>query len=105
MNGPVHVAAGQEIAVGIPSEGLRTYLAVRGGIDVPEVLGSRSTDVLSGIGPPVLEKGMLLPIGRRTNGFPNVDYAPPQGLGPAVLQRAAGAARRLVRARRADHAH
>jgi biotin-dependent carboxylase-like uncharacterized protein len=85
MNGPVHLAAGREIAIGIPSEGLRTYLAVRGGIDVPEVLGSRSTDLLSGIGPPVLEKGTLLPIGFRTNGFPNVDHAPPQGLGPAVL--------------------
>lgn len=85
MNGPVRVAAGQEIAIGIPREGLRTYLAVRGGIDVPEVLGSRSTDTLSGIGPPVLEKGMRLPIGARPGGFPNVDLAPPQPLGPAVL--------------------
>jgi biotin-dependent carboxylase-like uncharacterized protein len=82
----VHVSAGQEIAIGIPSEGLRTYLAVRGGIDVPEVLGSRSTDLLSGIGPDVLEKGARLPIGHRTNGFPNVDLAPPQRLGPAVLR-------------------
>ena len=85
MNGPVHVGAGQEIAIGMPGEGLRTYLAVRGGIDVPEVLGSRSTDLLSGIGPPVLEKGMRLPIGGRVDGFPNVDHAPPRPLGPAVL--------------------
>ncbi len=35
------------VSVGAPSEGLRSYLAVRGGIDVPEVLGSRSTDTLS----------------------------------------------------------
>ncbi|HWG22891.1 biotin-dependent carboxyltransferase family protein [Actinospica sp.] len=86
MNGPVHVAAGQELAVGIPSEGLRTYLAVRGGIDVPEVLGSRSTDVLAGIGPAVLETGMRLPIGSPGKDFPNVDLAPPTGLGPAVLR-------------------
>ncbi|HTJ71238.1 MAG TPA: biotin-dependent carboxyltransferase family protein [Actinospica sp.] len=86
MNGPVHIGAGQELVVGIPSEGLRTYLAVRGGFDVPEVLGSRSTDVLSGIGPAVLETGMRLPIGTRTNGFPNVDLAPPLGLGPAILR-------------------
>ena len=85
MNGPVHVGAGQEIAIGMPGEGLRTYLAVRGGIDVPEVLGSRSTDLLSGIGPPVLEKGMRLPIGGHVDGFPNVDHAPPRLLGPAVL--------------------
>ena len=31
---------------------LRSYLAVRGGFDVPTVLGSRSTDTLSGVGPP-----------------------------------------------------
>jgi biotin-dependent carboxylase-like uncharacterized protein len=85
MNGPVHVSAGQEIAIGIPGEGLRTYLAVRGGIDIPEVLGSRSTDLLSGIGPPVLEKGMRLPVGSHVGGFPNVDHAPPRPLGPAVL--------------------
>ena len=85
MNGPIHVTAGQEIAIGIPREGLRTYLAVRGGIDVPEVLGSRSTDTLSGIGPPVLEAGTRLPIGTRAAAFPNVDLAPPQPLGPALL--------------------
>lgn len=85
MNGPVRVRAGQELAIGIPSEGLRTYLAVRGGIDVPEVLGSRSTDVLSGIGPAVLEAGTRLPIGSHTNGFPNVDLAPPRAFEPAVL--------------------
>ncbi|MEZ5202378.1 MAG: hypothetical protein R2742_14235 [Micropruina glycogenica] len=34
-----------------PGRGARTYLAVRGGFDVPAVLGSRASDVLSGIGP------------------------------------------------------
>jgi biotin-dependent carboxylase-like uncharacterized protein len=86
MNGPVRMSAGQELAVGVPSEGLRTYVAVRGGIDVPEVLGSRSTDVLSGIGPPALEAGMRLPIGSHTSDFPNVDLAPPRPLGPAILR-------------------
>jgi biotin-dependent carboxylase-like uncharacterized protein len=76
MDGPVHVRAGQQLAVGVPSEGLRTYLAIRGGIDVDAVLGSRSTDVLSGIGPPILEAGTRLPIGRHVGGFPNVDIAP-----------------------------
>ena len=33
------------------------YLAVRGGIDVPPVLGSRSTDSRSGLGPPVVVDG------------------------------------------------
>ena len=76
MDGPVSVHAGEQVAVGAPSEGLRTYFAVRGGINVQAVLGSRSTDMLSGIGPSVLTAGMLLPIGRHVDGFPNVDHAP-----------------------------
>ena len=88
MDGPIRVRAGQQVIVGLPSEGLRTYLAVRGGIDVPPVLGSRSTDLLSGIGPPVLEAGTRLPIGQQVEGFPNVDFAPRRRdhFGPAILR-------------------
>jgi biotin-dependent carboxylase-like uncharacterized protein len=91
MDGPIPVRAGQQVVVGLPSEGVRTYLAVRGGIDVPPVLGSRSTDLLSRIGPPVLESGARLPIGRCVTGFPNVDLAPRRDgalgtLGPAILR-------------------
>jgi biotin-dependent carboxylase-like uncharacterized protein len=57
------VRAGQEVRVGAPRTGLRTYLAVRGGITVPAVLGSRSTDTLSGIGPAPLAAGAVLPVG------------------------------------------
>lgn len=64
---PMHQAAtvhaGQELRVGVPPTGLRTYLAVRGGITVPAVLGSRSTDMLSGIGPAPLTAGTVLPVG------------------------------------------
>src|SRR5690606_992437 len=45
---PVRLRAGQTLELGVPERGLRTYIAVRGGIDVPPVLGSRATDVLSG---------------------------------------------------------
>lgn len=60
---PVWVRSGQVLAVGRPVSGLRSYLAVRGGIGVPAVLGSRSTDVLSGIGPAVLSAGDRLEVG------------------------------------------
>jgi biotin-dependent carboxylase-like uncharacterized protein len=43
-------------------KGLRAYVAVRGGIDVPEVLGSRSTYVRGHIGA-VLRAGEILSIG------------------------------------------
>ena len=48
---------GQVISLGAPHSGLRTYLAVRGGIDVEPVLGSRSYDVMSAIGPLPLQAG------------------------------------------------
>jgi biotin-dependent carboxylase-like uncharacterized protein len=64
----VSVDAGAVVQVGSPRRGLRTYLAVRGGIDVPAVLGSRSTDVLAGIGPPALGRGSILPLGDMTDG-------------------------------------
>jgi antagonist of KipI len=44
------VRAGQTLAVGPTLEGARAYLCVRGGIDVPPVLGSASTHLLTGIG-------------------------------------------------------
>jgi biotin-dependent carboxylase-like uncharacterized protein len=55
--------AGAELSVGWFDRGARGYLAVRGGLDVPPVAGSRSTDVLAGLGPPALSTGDLLPIG------------------------------------------
>ncbi|KJY18743.1 MULTISPECIES: biotin-dependent carboxyltransferase family protein [Streptomyces] len=60
---PVGLPAGAELEVGRAESGLRSYVAVRGGIAVAPVLGSRSTDLLSGLGPPVLSAGMTLPVG------------------------------------------
>ena len=48
---PVTVQAGQTLELGaILGPGCRTYLAVRGGLDVPMHLGSRTTFTLGGIG-------------------------------------------------------
>ena len=49
---------------------------MRGGIDVAPVLGSRSTDTLSGLGPPPLRTGDVLPIGPEPTELPLVDVAP-----------------------------
>ena len=57
------VAAGDTIRLGRPVSGLRTYLAVSGGIATDPVLGSRSTDTLSGLGPGRVREGDLLPVG------------------------------------------
>ncbi len=42
--------AGQVVEISAPSAGMRSYLAVAGGIDVPVVLGSRATDLKGGFG-------------------------------------------------------
>ena len=63
MNAPCHVPAGAVLEMGMPTRGLRSYLAVRGGVAVEPVLGSRSTDVLSGLGPKPLSAGDRLPVG------------------------------------------
>ena len=46
----VEVDAGDVLSFEFATEGVRTYLAVAGGIDVPEVMGSRATYPLIGIG-------------------------------------------------------
>ncbi|MEV5748601.1 biotin-dependent carboxyltransferase family protein [Actinoallomurus sp. NPDC052308] len=75
MNAPCHVPAGTSVEFGTPSAGVRTYVAVRGGVDVPPVLGSRSTDLLSGLGPDPLTAGDRLAVGRASEPI-TVDYAP-----------------------------
>lgn len=76
MNSSLCLRDGAELAVGTPPVGLRTYLAVRGGVAVPPVLGSRSRDVLAELGPPPLRRGDRLPIGAPSGDLPPVDFAP-----------------------------
>ncbi len=57
------VPAGSVLRVGAPPAGVRSYLAVRGGVAVPPVLGSRSADLRSGLGPAALRSGDVLPMG------------------------------------------
>lgn len=73
---PVALPPGAVLALGSPPAGLRTYLAVRGGIAVPPVLGSRSYDMLAQLGPPPLQAGDVLPVGPEPRAWPDVDTAP-----------------------------
>ncbi|NYD78084.1 KipI family sensor histidine kinase inhibitor [Arthrobacter cupressi] len=66
MAAPFALLDGETLTVGAPEAGFRSYLAVRGGADLPAVLGSRSTDTLSGIGPAPLAAGQLLAVGQDT---------------------------------------
>jgi KipI family sensor histidine kinase inhibitor len=52
--------AGAELHVDWFAHGARGYVAVRGGLDARAALGSRSTDLLAGLGPAALRAGDVL---------------------------------------------
>ncbi|VVJ15250.1 Allophanate hydrolase 2 subunit 2 (EC [Amycolatopsis camponoti] len=93
MNAPMTLWPGDELVLGTASHGLRCYVAVRGGIDVTPVLGSRSTDTLGKLGPPPLAAGMLLPVGT-PGAFPVADLAPRAALPAAPVLRVTPGPRR-----------
>ncbi|MGK4584523.1 biotin-dependent carboxyltransferase family protein [Kitasatospora sp. HPMI-4] len=73
---PVAVPAGAVVEVGPATYGVRSYLAVAGGLAVPEVFGSRSADLLSGLGPAPLTAGQMLPVGPVAGRRPAADLVP-----------------------------
>ncbi|MGJ7500668.1 biotin-dependent carboxyltransferase family protein [Variovorax sp. ZT5P49] len=101
----VPVAAGQTLRLaganvpGVKKVGLRSWLAVAGGIDVPQILGSRSTDLKAGFGGHegrALRKGDRLPTGaspldatqreRRAFGLRGPDWGPDEDDGAIALR-------------------
>ena len=66
MATPFALLDGETLSLGAPAGGFRSYVALRGGVDVPPVLGSRSTDTLAGLGPAPLAAGRTLAAGGST---------------------------------------
>ncbi len=77
---------GEVLSLGAPHTGLRSYLAVRGGIAVRAVLGSRSYDVMSAIGPRPLRAGDILPVGANAGGYPELDQAPVSAIAENLIE-------------------
>ena len=71
---------GDELEVGPVTAGVRSYLALRGGLQVPPILGSRSTDLLSGLGPPPLQAGQFIDLGLPSRPVPPADVV----IGPNI---------------------
>jgi biotin-dependent carboxylase-like uncharacterized protein len=67
---------GDRLRVDAPDGGVWSYLAIRGGLDIEPVLGSRSTDTLSGLGPPAIRAGQELPVGHDPHSELATDLAP-----------------------------
>ena len=72
---PFLLGPGETLEIGVAEYGVRYYLAVRGGVDVPPILGSRSTDVLSGLGPSPLRAGDAVPVGAPSGDIPVIEVA------------------------------
>lgn len=78
---PFALMAGEKLTLDNPSSGFRSYVAFRGGLDLPPIVSSRSTDLLSGTGPAPVVAGTVLPVGRPSAhnvvGNPETPLAPP----------------------------
>jgi biotin-dependent carboxylase-like uncharacterized protein len=72
---PTLLRPGQTLRIGTVSAGVRSYVAFRGGLLVDPVLGSRSTDLLSGLGPAPLRTGDRLPVGTASHPVPEADVS------------------------------
>ena len=72
---PIAVPDGALLRVGVLTAGLRAMVAVRGGIDVPPVLGSRSRDTLADLGPAPVAVGDRLRVGSMATSWPTIDHA------------------------------
>jgi KipI family sensor histidine kinase inhibitor len=73
-NGPQSVQAGEILHLGPVHRGLRRWLAIRGGVDVPTTLGSRSYDMLSRLGPRPVTARDRYAVGSKTAHEPSVDH-------------------------------
>ncbi|MCE0534351.1 biotin-dependent carboxyltransferase family protein [Kineosporia rhizophila] len=79
FDAPVRLLPGQVVEIGTVTAGLRSYVAFSGGLEAVEVLGSRSTDVLSGLGPSALAVGDELPVGPAA-AIPDIEFVGPTGV-------------------------
>lgn len=90
MNKKIHANAGAVLNCGFASNGLRSYIAFTGGILVPEVFGSRSTNLKSKIGGfygRKLEAGDELAIGFARRHSMNENAFPVKNINPFFARK------------------
>lgn len=83
MNCPLLIRKGQILTLGMTRQGCRTYLAFAGGIDVPLVMGSRSTNLkcaFGGYGGHALKEGDVLELGKPKLSFDRVKRRRTKGI-------------------------
>ena len=88
---PVEIRHNEIVRFGPSRSGARSYLSVRGGLDVPLVMGSASVHVVTGVGGRPLRRGDVLPIGDRAVRRPRKPaLGTPAHRGTACLRTTAG---------------
>ena len=73
---PIRLGPGDVLSLAAPAQGMRSYLAAAGGLDVPAVMRSAATDTLAGIGSAPVKAGDRLAVGRQSGTPPT--SAPPR---------------------------
>lgn len=76
LNSAVNIPAGGLLELATTSTGLRSYIAVRGGLEAESMMGSSSSDLLSGLGPAPLEAGQTIARGKPLGEVPAIGVAP-----------------------------
>lgn len=76
MSRATHVPSGSVVSVSPSNLGMRTYLAIRGGIGAETVMGSSSFDELSQIGTPPIKSGDKFSIIQQMVGSISGDFVP-----------------------------
>lgn len=79
------LSIGDRLSVDAPAGSVWAYLAVRGGVDVDPVLGSRSTDTLGHVGPAPPTPGTAFGVGSDPATELVVDHAPTRAADRAVV--------------------
>ena len=77
MHRAIAVPAGSEVKLQAAKNGTRTYIAFRGGLDVPSVMGSRATNLqnhIGGLEGRKLTKGDEIPLGQAADRLPNLPH-------------------------------
>jgi antagonist of KipI len=87
---PVPVAAGTTLRFAATRSGARCYLAVRGGIRAPLIMGSASVHVMTGVGGSPLRRGDVLEVGDHAVRRPRSAAQPPDYLASPVLRATPG---------------
>jgi biotin-dependent carboxylase-like uncharacterized protein len=84
MNCATPAPAGSTLQIGQAVAGVRSYVALSGGITAAPILGSRSWDMRGEIGPPPLAGGTWLPLGVPASRPPAVDAVPVPSIDSAI---------------------